>query len=134
MNETNQPTTSTDFRPKPEELRTSFAKSGRLLIVLSAFIIALKLAEVKLEKISLAGADFSVQQPFVVVGALGLILIYLSVRYIAQIASLMLMALAVRQQNQEKKSNRAQPVEWFLMGIVHLLVGLSWGPWRPLFS
>src|SRR6185295_6296206 len=60
-------------------------KHGRVLTMLSGLIIALKLADVRLEKISIAGVDLSLQQPFVIVGTLGVVLLYLSIRYMSLI-------------------------------------------------
>lgn len=125
MNDKTQPATGNDFRPTPEEARTAFARSGRRIIVLSAFIIALKLAEVKIDKVSLAGADFSVQQPFVVVGTLGLILVYFSVRYVAQLVAIMVMLLDLHRSAGSKPQHPKRPLEWLMMGFLQLLVGLS---------
>ncbi|MFA7307203.1 MAG: hypothetical protein WC026_11070 [Hyphomicrobium sp.] len=59
--------------------------NSNLSLIVSALILAVNYAHLTIDKVSIAGADISIKDPFVISGALGIILIYsvlVSIRFL----------------------------------------------------
>lgn len=64
--------------------------NSNISLIVSALILAVSYAHLSIEKISVAGADLSIKDPFVISGALGIVLIYsilISIRFLATVNS-----------------------------------------------
>lgn len=60
--------------------------NSKLSLIVSALILAVNYAHLSIEKFSIAGADFQIRDPFVITGALGILLLYsvlISLRFLS---------------------------------------------------
>src|SRR5262249_34023848 len=57
-------------------------KQGRLVTLLSAVILILKFSDITVEKIAVAGSEVTIKQPFVITGAIAMMLLYNAIRHV----------------------------------------------------
>jgi hypothetical protein len=76
--------------------------NSNLSLIVSALILAVNYAHLSIEKVSFAGADVVIKDPFVISGALGLILIYSMLVYIRFIFTAPQFARMIDPEHQQQ--------------------------------
>jgi hypothetical protein len=64
-----------------DDSSSELRKTGRLMTVLSALIVCLSYAGIKLTKVAVAGVEIEASYPYVITGALGIVLLHTFIRY-----------------------------------------------------